>query len=78
MKKIPLYCQSCCVEIFVDVNMVMLKDNLWLSIAKKEDVLCDKCIESKLGRSINEEDFKSPGIACNELWKFHKCLNSNI
>ncbi len=70
--KTSLYCKDCRVEISVDVNMVMLKDNLWLSIANKEDALCDNCIEAKIGRPIVENDFKTPDIPCNEMWKWRK------
>jgi len=70
--KQSLYCKNCQIEIFVDENMVMIKDKLWLSIAKKEEALCDNCIEKAIGRPIVESDFKSPGIPCNELWKWNK------
>ena len=39
--------------------MVMLKDDLWLKIANKEDILCTNCIEEKLGRKIEVGDFKA-------------------
>lgn len=51
-------CQTCKTEIYVGENMVMLKDDLWLSIAKKEDILCDECIEDLLGRKIISSDLK--------------------
>ena len=52
-------CQICKTEIYVGENMVMLKDNLWLSIAaKEEDILCDDCIEALLGRKIISADLK--------------------
>ena len=71
--KIPLICKDCNIEIFVDKNMVMIKDDLWLSISKNpKDALCDKCMELKLGRKITEQDFKSPGIPCNEFWLWIK------
>lgn len=62
-------CKNCNVD---DFDIVMIKDELWLSIAKQEDFLCDKCMEKALGRSITEADFKSPGIPCNEFWKWNK------
>lgn len=62
-------CQNCNAEHF---DMVMINDALWLSIARQEDFLCDKCMEKALGRPITEDDFKSPGIPCNELWKWNK------
>lgn len=51
-------CQTCKTEIYVGENMVMLRDELWLSIAKKEDILCDECIEDLLGRKIISSDLK--------------------
>ncbi len=70
--KQSLYCKNCNIEIFVNVNMVMIKDELWLSIAKVDEALCDNCIEKAIGRHIIESDFKSPGIPCNESWKWKK------
>ena len=72
----PLLCKDCSTEIFVDVNMVMIKDELWNKIAdKKEDALCDCCMEKRLGRDIKLEDFKKSSfgfvlsmIPCNALW----------
>jgi hypothetical protein len=70
--KRPLYCQKCHVEIFYDLNMVMIKDELWLTHFKKEDAFCDLCIEEKIGRKIIHEDLKlSDGdmIPCNLFWE---------
>ena len=44
-------------------EMVMLKDELWLSIAEKKDVLCSSCIENKLGRLITSKDFKPSSLS---------------
>lgn len=71
--KTPLICKDCNTEIFVNKNMIMIKDELWFSISKNpEDALCDNCIELKLGRKITEQDFKTPGIPCNEFWLWKK------
>lgn len=51
-------CQTCKTEIYVGENMVMLKDDLWLSIANQSDILCDECIEKLLGRKIISSDLK--------------------
>jgi hypothetical protein len=72
--KYELLCDGCGVEIFVDINMVMLHDKLWLKInGQGEGDLCDKCIEKKLGRDITAEDFMRADNAygtplCNLLW----------
>lgn len=61
-----LICKCCGIQNF---DMVMIKDDLWLSISENcKDLLCVNCMESKLGRRITERDFKSPGIPCNEFW----------
>lgn len=74
---IPLLCKDCTTEIFVDRNMVMIKDDLWKKIADKhEDAYCDCCIEKRLGRKIAEEDFEPVThdyfgfgiIPCNAWW----------
>lgn len=66
MGKIPLYCNDCSVEIFVDVNMVMIKDVIWEKISDKhEDSYCDCCIEKRLGRPIAIEDFKAHTMGVN-------------
>lgn len=77
MRKIPLYCKDCRVEIFVDVNMIMLKNDLWGSICDNhKDAYCDHCIENRLGRPILESDFrldeKMETPLCNLAWKWRK------
>lgn len=67
-------CKDCKKEVYVDVNMVMIKDELWEKIADKHlDVYCDCCIEKRLGRPISVEDFKTSTmglnmIPCNVWW----------
>jgi len=78
-----LLCDDCNVEIFVDDNMVMLNDKLWKEVSDKhEDSYCDCCIEKRMGRKIEVEDFKwsSAGIfsafkgiiPCNAAWLWEK------
>lgn len=73
-KYTPLICKDCPTEIFVDVNMVMIKDELWKQICDKtEDAYCDCCMEKRLGRKITEQDFKGSSsgrniIPCNWWW----------
>lgn len=77
----PLICNDCNTEIFVDVNMVMLKNELWNEICDKtEDSYCDSCMEKRMGRPITKEDFKVPVgwtpvpgmVLCNLMWLKHK------
>jgi hypothetical protein len=78
MGKRSVYCKDCKVEIFADVNMVMVKDELWNKICDtKEDMICDCCMEKRLGRPITPADFKSPSmgysiIPCNYFWLVDK------
>lgn len=74
-------CKDCPTEIFVNVNMVMIKDELWEKISdKKEDALCDCCMEKRLGRKITPDDFKASSLAgsrldmipCNAMWLYYK------
>src|SRR4051812_32294503 len=65
--KMPWICQDCGHKISSDKNMIMLKDDVWLSIADKEDVLCDKCIEKRLGRKLRYSDLPNEDIWCN-IW----------
>lgn len=65
-------CQKCGNYMDGGTRMVMIREELWLSIAKKKDILCDACIEDALGRKIQKEDFKihpTLGIPpCNMFW----------
>lgn len=70
----PWICKDCSAEIYVDDNMVMIKDELWESICDKtEDAYCDCCMEKRLGRKITTSDFKPSTmgldmIPCNAWW----------
>ena len=80
--RLALLCDDCGVEIFADENMVMLKDELWAEISDKhEDSYCDCCIEKRMGRQIEIEDFKPISgmdmtgtglIPCNAFWLYYK------
>ena len=73
-----LLCDDCRVEIFYDVNMVMLRDNLWEEISDKtEDSYCHDCIERRMGRAIEIKDFREITgfditgtglVPCNAFW----------
>lgn len=66
-------CKDCKTPIFVDYNMVMIKDTLWKIICDaQEDYICDVCMERRLGRQITVRDFRSKGIPCNEVWLYNK------
>jgi hypothetical protein len=73
-------CQKC--QTIVDgfnCKMVMLRDQLWLSIANKKDILCDSCIEAILGRRLTGDDLKltkeSKPIPVNEMYSEKYGLN---
>lgn len=80
--KRSLYCKDCGTEIFADLNMVMLKDDIWKAIS--DDPLhsyCACCIENRLERPIVLSDFKPPSmgveylgipmILCNAYWVYN-------
>lgn len=55
--EIVFICENCGMEItHTNSHMIILKDEIWLSIAKKEDVLCDGCICEKLNRPVLMDD----------------------
>ena len=85
MSRSQRICKDCGTEIFVDVNMVMLKDGLWEKICDHPaDNICDKDMERRLGRSITEADFKGPQIKgvkiipCNAMWLEHKRTGKRV
>ena len=51
----PLVCEQCREDL---PDLIMLKEELWLSIAKKEELLCKACIEERLDRPVTGEDLK--------------------
>lgn len=78
------FCKDCNVEFSAfKGKMVMLKDELWLSICDDvEDVLCNDCIEKRLGRKINIDDLKlSYGdtyIPCNLIFMLYNNIEMPI
>lgn len=82
-KYTPLMCKDCPTEIFIDVNMVMIKDELWNSICDDhKDAYCDCCIEKRLGRKIVPADFKGASggrdiIPCNYMWLHERKKQTN-
>jgi len=76
--RLALLCDDCGTEIFADTNMIMLNDDLWKEVSDDvSDSYCDCCIEKRLDRPIEVEDFKpSTGmdfsgvghIMCNLFW----------
>lgn len=51
----PMECKTCG---RINFPMVILKNPIWLTIAKKKDLLCFECMEKALGRLITSEDLK--------------------
>lgn len=69
-KHLQLVCKDCGYEIFVDKNMVMLKNEIWNSICDEtEDAICAKCIEKRLGRKITISDFMESRIKNEKMIK---------
>jgi hypothetical protein len=61
-------CEKCGTLVYLDSKMVILEEKLWLKHFNKKDVLCDECIEEKLGRKITLKDLKLD-VPVNEWWK---------
>jgi hypothetical protein len=59
--KIP-YCNDCGET---QPKLFMLKHELWLSIAKKQELLCLTCAEHRLGRKLTMDDFL-PSSMCTD------------
>lgn len=57
---------------------VMLHDRLWLSIARKETVLCPDCVEQMLGRPIVFGDLKPCGATDTLHYGARMAVNSGI
>lgn len=75
---VALICDDCREEIFVDINMLMLKNELWESIIKLapkklkvEDALCVDCMESRLKRPLTRKDWEGMP-PCNLLTEEHR------
>jgi len=67
-------CQECGTEIFVDQNMVMIRDKIWFDELhfNRKDIYCDGCITKHLGRPIELSDLKGDYIPCNMFWLGNK------
>lgn len=77
-KDVEMPCKDCEIRVIwlnPYKNMVMLKDELWKEVCdEKSDLLCDKCIEKRMGRIIRLKDLKPSRvngqniIPCNAIW----------
>lgn len=71
-------CQECNALIYVNTNMVILKKDLWNKVSKEnEDVLCDVCIERKLGRNLTEADLNTDALA-SLAWLHERTENPSL
>jgi hypothetical protein len=81
----PATCKDCNIIYDAFDHMVIIHDKLWLELAdNKEDCICDKCIEKRLGRKLTLDDFKKSNepnlldgsnmILCNMFWAKNKNL----
>ncbi len=52
-------CKDCC---RTDMEMFVLKNDLWLSIAEKQDILCFDCAERRMNRKITFDDLQTCGL----------------
>lgn len=56
-------CDDCGTE---NPAMIVLKNEIWLSIAEKKEILCYTCIEKRLNRKLTIDDLK-PDIAITRM-----------
>lgn len=56
-------CRDCKKE--DDINF-MIKDSVWLSVAKDSDILCLDCFQKRIKRELTPQDFDW-GLPCNIL-----------
>ncbi len=55
MPVVTRHCDDCDTS---DMEMFVLLDSVWLSIADKKDLLCLRCTEKRLGRKVTLYDLK--------------------
>lgn len=80
-KKSLWKCMECHINTFASGHYYMLKDNLWKQITSnyfkghlhEKGMLCLNCVEKRLGRKLQEEDFDLT-IPIN--WDIIKKLNN--
>lgn len=70
-----LRCKDCKLE---DPPMVILKDEVWDSIALEKDVLCFGCMQSRLLRPITFDDLKPCGMTDHLLLGVRIFLQTQI
>lgn len=51
-----LICEKCGINIVDTNNYYMTKDSVWTSKADKDELLCIKCFESRIGRKLTVGD----------------------
>jgi hypothetical protein len=57
--------------------MVILKEEVWLSIADKHDFLCPVCIEVRLKRKLTWNDLKGCVVNLDALMGIHYLITSS-
>lgn len=67
-------CDVCGVD---DPSIVMLKNDIWLSIAEKKEILCYNCIEKRLNRKLQISDLK-PDSMCTRIMLLGLRLGTGI
>lgn len=55
----PFICIDCKQE---EPTLFMVKNDLWISVAEKRDILCIDCFEHRLGRPILPDDLLDCGV----------------
>lgn len=50
----------------------MLHDKLWLTIARKDELLCTGCVEKRLGRHLQPDDLRVCPMNSSTLYMMHR------
>jgi uncharacterized protein YbaR (Trm112 family) len=69
INQIVCVCKDCHLIFYCnDGMMVMLRDDLWQKICDNfSDTICVNCIEKRLNRTIENEDYKNVKTPCNQF-----------
>lgn len=71
-------CTDCKENTFAKKEYYMLHDEVWCSVASKFEMLCVSCLEKRLGRSLNMNDFVPMPINYGCVFPQSKLLYSRV
>ena len=71
-------CTDCHQNTFLKKEYYMLHDEVWCSVASKFEMLCISCLEQRLNRTLNSNDFVFQPINYGSLFPQSKLLYSRL